>query len=171
MIGVVFLFTIAGWCVIAFVIALGVARLLPWYWIRWFVGVSLFAGLLILPLGDEITGGREFAQLCRANSAIDVNQDKAIGRTVYEADGEFTEVAGTNLPVFERSVDFIDADTGEKVLGFRQLKTPGGGLSEALRFSETHVPLTFDGECNPGENGGLESLFEKLHITRIKKPK
>lgn len=168
MIGLLVLGVLALWCLVALAFSLGVLRLLSRYRVRWPLALLVFAGLLVLPLADDILGGREFAALCRAEGPIAVDRERAAGRTVYDQLGDDKEVPGTLLPVHARQWDFFDVETGERVFGFRTLTAYGGWLSEVLRFSETAMPWTFDGHCDPAGNGRLEALLRELHITRVK---
>lgn len=170
MAGLTILGMLALWCLAALLLALGVLRLLSRYRVRWLLAPLVFAGLLVLPLADDILGGREFAALCKAEGPIVIDRERAAGRTVYGELGEYQEVPGTLLPVHARQRDFFDVETGERVFGYRMLTAYGGGLSEVLRFSETAVPWTFDGSCDPGGQGRLEALFRELHITLVKRP-
>lgn len=170
MIGLLFLGVLALWCLVALAFSLGVARLLARYRVRWPLALLVFAGLLVLPLADDISGGREFAALCKAEGPLAVDRERAAGRRVYLVLADYKEVPGTLLPVYARQWDVVDVATGEKLAGFRELKSRGGWLSEVLRFSETATPFTFDGSCDPGGNGRLEALFRELHITRVKRP-
>lgn len=170
MIGLALLAMLVLWALAALVLALGVVHLLGRFRLRWPLGLLVFAGLLVLPLADEFAGGREFAALCKANGGITVDRARAAGRTVFEAPAQFREIPGTRVPVFARQADFIDIKTGEKLLGFRELQARGGGLSEALRFSGSSTPLTFDGSCNPGAGGRLQALFKELGMRLVRHP-
>lgn len=171
MMGLFVLCVIALWCLLVFLAARGVFQRLSGRRLRWPLALLAFAALLVLPVLDEVVGGREFAALCEANGGITVDRDKAFGRTVYEARASYREVPGTLLPVRALQADFIDIDSGEKVLGFRQLQARGGWLSGVLLLSENHVPLTFNGNCNPGGGGRLPALYEELHMTFTRTPK
>lgn len=170
MIGLLFLGVLAFWCLVALAFSLGVLRLLSRYRVRWPLALLIFAGMLVLPLADDISGGREFAALCKAEGPIAVDRERAAGRSVYVAVGDYKEVPGPLLPVYARQWDVVDVETGERVFGFRELASHGGWLSEVLRFSETAKPFTFDSSCDPGGNGRLEALFRELHLTRVKRP-
>lgn len=161
---------VALWFGVAVVLAIGLAKALPARWWRWPVAGVALAAALVAPLLDEIIGGRQFAARCQANASIHIDRKSGVGRRVYEAEAAFVDVEGTVLPVRSLRVDFIDADTGEPIVGYRDFSVRGGWLSQWLRFSETRVPLTFEGECSPGGRGRLAALFKERHITLIRRP-
>jgi len=170
MIGLLFLGILALWCLFALALSVSVMRRLSRYRVRWLLGLLVFAGLLVLPLADDIAGGREFAALCRAEGPIAIDRARASGRPVYSTLGDYKEVPGTLLPVHARQRDFFDAGTGERLFAYRELTAYGGWLSEVLRFSETTMPFTFDNSCNPGGNGRLEVLFRELDMRVVDRP-
>jgi len=171
MIALLVLLFVALWFGVVVLLAVALAKALPVRWWRWPVAGAALVAALVAPLADEIIGGRQFAALCQANSRIHVERGSAAGRRVYEADAAFVDVEGTVLPVRSIRIDFIDADTGESVVGYRELSARGGWLSQWLRFSETRVPLTFEGSCSPAGRGRLAALFKERHITLIRRPK
>lgn len=168
--GLLVLLLLALWFGVAVLLAVALAKALPPRWWRWPVAGMTLVAALVAPLLDEIIGGRQFAALCQANASIHVESRSAAGRRVYEADADFVDVEGMLLPVRSRRTEFIDADTGEPVAGYRAFSVRGGWLSQWLRFSETRVPLTFEGECSPGGRGRLADLFKERHITLIRRP-
>ena len=170
MTGLLSLFAAAIWLLIVVAVARFVSFLLPRNGWRWPVVLTVCAVMIVLPVLDEIIGRRQFAALCEANSGFDVDRDRAAGKTVFEAPAEFTQTGDTLLPVYSRPSDFIDAETGERVLGFREFAAHGGWLSAVLRFSDSRGPLTFDGWCNPGGQGRLAALFKELNITLVRRP-
>ena len=171
MIALLVLLVVALWFGVAILLAVGLAKALPARWWRWPVAGMALMAALVGPLLDEIIGGRQFAALCQANASIQVHRWSAAGRRVYEADAAFVDVEGTVLPVRSLRVDFIDADTGKPIVGYREFSVRGGWLSQWLKFSDTRVPLTFEGACSPGGRGRLAALFKERHITLIRRPK
>lgn len=169
--GLLFFGALALWCLVAALMAAGVVRVLPGG--RWRVpaGLAVFACLLVLPVADELAGAREFSALCQANSTIEFDPARAAGRTVYPDYGAFAPVEGSALAVQVLSADYRDVETGESLVRYRLFEAQGGWLAEVLRFSETRVPLTFDGRCDPGGQGRLAALFQKHHITLTRRPK
>ena len=170
MTGLVFLVLLAIWCLLVALFTCGILRLLARLWWRWPVAALAFPTLLVAPLMDEIIGGREFAALCEANSRIRIHQDSARDRPVYEASAQFTRVGDTRLPVMSRLSEFVDADTGDTLISYREYSTQGGWLSEWLRFSDSREPLTFVGGCNPGGRGRLAALLEERNMTLVRRP-
>ena len=135
------------------------------------VGLLVFAVLLPLPLTDEIVGGRQFEQLCRENSTIQVDREKARGRTVYYAKTTDIEIEGTWVRVVMQPHRLVDATTGEIVISFNDLIADGGQFIQTLGLSEGGMPLTFKGWCVPGDQHTLENLLKELNIHLIDRPK
>ena len=165
--GLIFLAVIGLW--VAFVLWLSrfIFKKLPRQWWRIPTSIMLFVVLLLLPVIDELVGGRQFKQLCEANSTIHVDRATAVGRTVYLALTPEVEIKGTWVRVVLWPVRFVDATTGEVVVSYNRLQAVGGRF---LKISEGHVPLTFDGTCEPGDQYTLEKLFKELRITLIRRP-
>lgn len=170
MIGLVILAVIALWCLVSFLLACVIAAAFPKSRWRWFAVALVFAVLFTMPVLDELVGRRQFDALCAANSSIQVDPATARGRTVYDAHAEFVKVEGTWLDVVSLPVRFVDARTGETVVGFREFRARGGWLAQTVGFPEGRTPLTFEGTCSPAARGKLRTLFKQLQITLIRRP-
>jgi hypothetical protein len=170
MTGTYLLFVAAIW--VAFVVWLSniVTRKLPLTTWRIPIALMIFAALLPLPLIDEIVGGRQFEQLCKENSTIQVDRAKAVGRTVYLATQPDAEVQGTWVRIVAKSKRFVDVSTGEPVVTYNELTADGGRLVQSLGISEGGMPLTFKGTCVPPDRPGSVQTFKAFGINYIEPP-
>ena len=134
------------------------------------IGVLLCLALLPMPLIDEIVGKKQFEQLCRENSMIQVDLTKAAGRTVYLADLPDVEIKDTWVRVVLKPWRFVDAGTGEVVVSYNTLMASGGKFVHALPLSEGRVPLSFAGSCAPANRPASKQAFANLGINYIERP-
>ena len=167
MIGIYLLGVMALWVIAAFFITLFAFRRMPRKYWRLPLAIVLFLVLVPLPLIDEIVGGRQFEQLCKENSTIQVNRATAVGRTVYLAQTPSVKIKGTWVRVTLQPWRYVDATTGEVVVSYNTLGARGGRF---LKISEGHVPLTFNGYCAPGGSRiYADRLFKELRITQVQR--
>lgn len=166
MIGLLVLGVGAVWLVFAFAVARLVALKLPAGRWRLPIAAVLFVVLVPLPIADEIFAKREFEELCRSKAVIQVDREKAAGKTVYLADLPTIEIQGTWLRAFLQPWRYEDAKTGEIVLEYSTLQADRGLLFRGIALSGG--PLTFDGYCAPGgSRSTVTPVFKELGITRI----
>jgi hypothetical protein len=164
--GLLFLTTVVLWlCVLKWVVN-KIGRRMPDRPWRRFAKFGIFALLLPLPLIDEIVGGQQFAHLCESN-VVHVNKATAHGKTVYAEGGTYEQpVPGMWVKIWKMPSRYLDAETGEVVLSFDQLRAEGGRFFPG--FDSGHDPLTFKGTCHP--SGVLDKRFYvDLGLTRIEK--
>lgn len=165
--GLILFFVIGLWLAFAIWLSKTITKKLPIAWWRIPVGVLVFGVLLLLPVIDEIVGGRQFEQLCKDNSTIQVNRATAVGKTVYLAQTPDVEIKGTSVRVVLKPWRYVDATTGELVVSYNTLQAVGGRF---LKISEGHVPLTFNGYCAPGGSRVYaDKLFKELRVTQIQR--
>lgn len=158
------------WLVAALLLAKRVTTRLPKIWWAYVLRMILFLALLPLPLVDEIVGKRQFDTLCSENAMIQVDPAKAVGRTVYLADLPDIEIKGPWVRVVSKPWRFIDATTGETVVGYNTLQAAGGVFTRTLGIFDGGVPLTFRGSCAPANPPGSAKAFAKLGINYIEPP-
>lgn len=170
MTGILLIFVVALWLVIAFFVAKLIAILLPKRGWAYLLRVILFLGLIPLPLIDEIVGQSQFEKLCSENSTIQVDRAKAAGKTVYLADLPDVEVKGTWVRIVLKPWRYVDTTTGEIVVSYNTLQAVGGRFVHVLGISESGVPLTFRGYCKPGDQYSLGNLFKELGMISIRRP-
>lgn len=170
MTGIFLLFVMVLWVAIAILLSAAITRKLRSIQ-RVPAAVVIFAALLPLPLIDEIVGGRQFEQLCNRNSTIQVDLEKAVGKTVYLAETPDVDVDGTWLRIVMKQYRYVDATTGESILSYVELMARGGWLIRTLAISEGGTPLTFRGTCVPADRPGSVETFSPLGITYIEPPK
>jgi hypothetical protein len=170
MTGIFLLFVMAIWLGIAVWLGKIIATRLPATRWRGAVGMLIVALLLPLPLIDEIVGARQFKQLCKENSAIQMNRVTAVGKTVYLARTPDVEIKGTWVRVVLKPWRFVDSTTGESVVSYNTLMADGGRLIRTLGISEGGVPLTFKGTCVPPNRPGSIETFRIFGINYIEPP-
>lgn len=169
MTGIYLLFVAAIWLAVVIWLSKFLTRKLPIATWRIPVAMVIFAVLLPLPLIDEIVGGRQFEQLCKDNSTIQVDRAMARGKTVYFDPQPDVEIKETWVRVVLQPRRFVDATTGETVVSFNDLIAVGGRFIQMLGISEGGMPLTFKGWCQPGDQYALEKLLKELNITLIRR--
>jgi len=130
---------------------------------RWPVAAVTFMVLLPLPVIDEIVGKRQFANLCKENTALHVDRVAVAGKTVYFEPQPSVTVAGTWVPIRMTQDKYVFATTGETAISFNTLEAKGGKVVQTFGFSEGRAPLLFRGSCGPSEN--VRALFKTLNIT------
>lgn len=171
MTGIYLLSTLGIWLAFCIWLSKAIAQKMPKAVLRIPIGVAVFVLLLLLPLLDEFIGSRQFEQLCKANSTIQVDRAAAAGKTVYLADMVDIEIKNKWLRFVVRQWRFLDATTNELVVSYNTLMAGGGRLSQMLGISEGRVPLTFKGQCEPGGLVDPVKLFSDLKITQIQRSK
>lgn len=169
MTGILLLFVIMIWLAVVIRLSKIITNKLPETWWRNPVGLLVFAMLLPLPLIDEIVGGRQFEQLCKDNSVIQVDRATARGKTVYFDPQPDVEIKGTWVRIVLQPWRHVDATTGNPVVIYNTLIAVGGWFIRMLGISEGGMPLTFYGTCRPKENPN--ELFKTLEITVLDRPK
>lgn len=169
MTGIYLLFVGLIWVALVYWLSKTLTQKLPIATWRIPVALLIFAVLLPLPLIDEIVGARQFEQLCKENSEIQVDKLAAQGQTIYFNPQPHVEIKGTWLKVVSQPHQFIDGRTGKQVVNYNTLLATGGKLIKVLGISEGGMPLTFYGSCAPTEN--IKNLFKTLNITVTDRPK
>ncbi len=169
MTGILLLFVAGIWLAIVIWLSKFITKKLPEMWWRTPVGIVVFAVLLPLPLVDEIVGGRQFEQLCKDNSTIQVDRVTAVGKTVYFDPQPDVEIKGTWVRVVLKPQRFVDATTGEPVVSYNELTARGGRFIRVLGISQG-MPLTFKGSCVPENRPGSIETFKPFGINYIEPP-
>lgn len=169
MTGLLLIGVIAVWFVIVRWLVRKVESVLPKPPWRKVTQIVLFAVLLPLPLIDEIVGGWQFARLCKAHDTLQLDREKARGKTVYFAGIEDFRIDGFWIPVTQRPKHFLDATTNEPILSYERFLATGGVLIRSLGISEGNVPLTFPSYCEPGGLVQYNDLFKELGIKLIER--
>lgn len=134
------------------------------------IAMVIFVALLPLPLIDEIIGGRQFEQLCKDNSTIQVDRVTAVGRTVYLAQTPDVEIKGTWLRFVLKPWRFVDVTTGESIVSYNTVMASGGRFIRSVGISEGGVPLTFKGWCDPKDAPASVQTFKPFGINYIEPP-
>lgn len=110
----------------------------------------VFAFLMIAPVLDEVVGGWQFSDLCEQYTKVYVNEERAKGRKVfYVRRGEDRFLDGVAVKVRIDPIVFTDAETGEVLVKYNELRAQGGWFIRVLGISENNSPLLFDAWCGP----------------------
>jgi hypothetical protein len=166
MTGILLLFVVALWIVVAYVIARLIASKVPPGRWKVLVRVGAFLIVFLLPLADEIVGIFQFQHLCQQHSSIRVDRAKAAGKTVHLASTPNEEVKGTWVKIVLQPVRFLEATGGEPVMSYSGLNAYGGWLIRTLGISEGNKPLLFRGSCWPPDT---DRLMKELNIKVIRR--
>lgn len=168
MIGLYVFFIGALWLAFVVWLTIYITKKLPIDTWRVPVALVLFAMLMPFPLIDEIVGKWQFEKLCKQNSTIHVDQNSALGKTVYFLPQPSQEIQGTWVRVVLQPKNFIDSKTNESVVSYSILQADGGMLVRLFSISEGRVPLIFIGSCHPREN--VKDLLKRLNINALDRP-
>jgi hypothetical protein len=159
------------WMAIAFALARAFTRGIMAGVRRAVVGFFVFALLLPLPVVDEIIGGFQLRALCREGAVALYDEEKLRGRTVrmrLEPNPDVPSVMQTPtrrvaalIPIEERTIDYLDIESGQVLLSYKAFTAKGGVLIRTLGISSADSPLTIDpSSCavNPGP------IFQRLGV-------
>jgi len=170
--GFYLLFVAVVWLALTVVTAYAITSWIKDAILRAVAMLALIGLLLPLPLVDELVGERQFEQLCKDNSTIQVDRATAVGRTVYLEKTTDVEIKDAWIRIVMKQWRFVDAKSGELVVSYNTLQAAGGRVSQALGLSEGRAPLTFVKHyCAPKDEPGSVSTFEALGIKYIEPPK
>lgn len=164
MTGLLLLFVAGIWFVLALIMTVFIVSKIPAKAWRGWISIPLFLLLLPMPVMDEIIGGRQFEQLCKNNSTIQVDRKTAVGRTVYLKDVPDEIIKDKWMPMRLERWRFVDATTGELVMSYNILHA----TRSWLRLTESGYPFTFDGYCSPNLGHSFIDKFAEYGITYIR---
>ncbi len=168
MFGVVYLFIFLFWtCLLAWMVA-RITRRLPERWWRTLFRFFLYIALYPMPLIDEILGAQEFKQLCDQYAVVQVDEEKAKGRTVYQSEDVYVEIKNTWVPVHMHQNRYVDTFTGELLLADTSLYANGGRLNPGSAAGRE--PWFFDHSCHVPTSRSKQSTVAKLGMEIGKSP-
>lgn len=165
--GLTVLFIVLVWFLIVLFSALFIANQMRNLRRKMVVMGVIMLSLLPLPLIDEILGKREFEQLCRQYSTVQINRETARGRTVYLEKVQREQLTGYWLPIRLDRWRYIDSISGDLVLSSVELHASRNWFQ-----GERYYPWTFQGLCVSGGNSNyINGIFSELNITEINRTK
>lgn len=128
------------------------------------IGVgALTVFFFLLPVVDEIIGGFQFRYLCKENVEVFIDKDNAKNKVViYKSIGNKTWL-NYFVPISKNNTSYVDAVTGELLIGWNTYRAKGGWLSRSLNLMESNAPYTFNGVCGPEKFN--KSILSDLNIT------
>lgn len=168
MTGIVLLAVVGLWLWLCIVVARALLRQLrpqPW---RWLAAASLFALMLIAPVGDEIVGGFQFRALCEKNANFRIGVANPEARTTRVAVRPANEVLpGTAITIYHSRIEYTDVQSGERVVDFDEYVAKGGVFIRTLAISQSNAPITIDRpSCSPQQVRG-EAVHRTLKFSVI----
>lgn len=170
MTGILLIAVAFAWLIAVVVVTRWVARRFNSPTMKVVSWMILLPALMVAPLVDELIGKRQFEQLCKENSTIQVDRAKAVGKTVYLAKTADVEIKDKWVRIVLKPVRFVDVTTGEPVVSYSELMADGGWLVRTLIISEGRVPLTFGSTCMPKNRPGSVQTFQPFGINYIEPP-
>ncbi len=162
MIGIAFLLFIIFWTFCCGLLSWGLSSLLPASKWRPAVGVVLFVVLTSSLFIDEVIGNWQFQRLCRKQTVY-IAPD-ARGRSVYLEDTTFEPLKGFCLHGWIQKWRYVDATTGETVIGYNYLHWDGGWFMRALEWGN---PFFYNDSCVPENRPVRVDSFKALGINRV----
>lgn len=144
-------------------------------WIKSLVTFLVTSVLIPLPVADEIIGGFQFRELCQQGYPAVYDSDKATGKTVTLKQVSISnlktymdiprkDVEHTVIPIREDSWEYIEVESGELLLSWKEYHAKGGWLSRFIGFPQGSPPYTFNAVCSPEGN---YSLLKRLNMKTI----
>jgi len=124
----------------------------------------LFVLIFIAPVADDIIGGFQFRALCKQGAKLIYDVEKVRGKTVLWSGMPRTKIKNTIIPIEESIVDWVDVNTGEILIKYKEYYATGGWLSRFIAFNSVTRPYTFHGVC--GVKDELIQLQNELNIER-----
>lgn len=112
--------------------------------------------IFIAPVLDEIIGGFQFAALCKRGNTLIYDAEKVQGKTVLWSGMPREKIKNTLLPIEESYVIWIDLDTKNKLIEYKEYYATGGWLGRFIAFNGVTQPYTFNGTC------GVKDRFIRL---------
>jgi hypothetical protein len=159
--GLILLFIIALWVFLVTKLTKFLSKWIPVSKFSPALKVLLFILLLVMPFMDEIIGGFQFRALCKAEAVATYDEAKVRGKTVHLKTLDRVNLTGTVLPMYKRTLKYIDVTSQEELLSYVDIHADGGWLSRWIDFNSVHKPYTFDGNCSGDKDG---YLFQNLNI-------
>lgn len=172
MTGLFLLAALAIWWVIVKFLVKKITAQFPEKWWRTPVRICLFSALMVLPVADEIIGGIQFRALCEQSRQVNINKDKAMGRTITMRDAKSgyvmsndRRIPGVALPITESKFIWRDIETNEPILSYKSLNIRGGWFIRLLGISEGDVPLLIENtSCMPD----ISTIFSEFELKQAK---
>ncbi|MFC7421460.1 hypothetical protein ACFQNF_16465 [Iodobacter arcticus] len=158
------------WAYIAIKVSFYIANWLSEEWWRNVILILLFLTILPLPLVDEIIAKKQFERLCKENEFINIDREKAVGKTVYLDSKPEIIIQGTSIPIAIHQWRFIEENTKELVVSYNTLRADGGILQRMLGVPPSDGPVTFESTCRPKEHPSSVEAFKELGIHYIEPP-
>jgi hypothetical protein len=122
----------------------------------------LFALFFIAPVVDDIIGGFQFRNLCDRGIEPVYDEEKIRGKTLQLKNTQ-DRIIKKVVPIREQVWNWVDSNTGETLISYKNYYASGGWLSHLIGFPQSSPPYTFDGSCGSRE---IQDIFDKFNITK-----
>ena len=126
------------------------------------VRIFVFAMFFIVPVLDDIVGGFQFRHLCETEVLLVYNEKKVKGKTA-QLKRPVIQIINKVIPIREHTWDWVDQDTGETLVKYKDYYAEGGWLSRFIGFPQGSPPYTFNGSCGSKK---ARLIFQELNITK-----
>lgn len=140
--GLLLIFGVGGWALIAAVLSSNAPRWLGMTRGKLPAGIVLFVFLLLIPLADEWIGMWQFRRLCAERAVANFSADASEVRAARKLSLRDEPVFGTIINIRALQVAYADVATGKVFLRYEILYTRGGRVVGITRFGS-------DISCSP----------------------
>lgn|SRR3990167_4330273 len=165
MTGIILIVILVVWFFVVFKVSGKCVAKMAWSGKKYAYRMILFVLFFLAPVADDIAGGFQFRALCRSSDILIYDEKKIAGKTVQLKRPEYRTVRKI-IPITEQLWDWVDPNTGESLIRYKDYNAKGGWLSRFIGFPQGSPPYTFDGSRRCGSMKANQ-LFEKLKITEI----
>lgn len=133
---------------------------------QWRGAITAFAiaALLVLAFMDEIIGGYQFNELCRANAGLKVDAKKINGKTISSITAPVGEyMTNTAIPIRYSHTSYRDREIEEELASANSYVAESGWLLRALVMGQSVPPLLIQPSACSGP--GNLPLAKKFNFT------
>lgn len=132
MIGLLFLFGICLWLIVAILLSRSIPRWLGVTKYGAALSVLLFPVLLAAPVADEIIGRWQFNRLCEREAVVTLSPDWEKVKRARLVSLPRSDVAGALIRIYSQGGEYVDIDTGKTFMTYPHFYTYGGFLFDRL---------------------------------------
>lgn len=161
MIGLLFLFGIGLWLIVAFVVSVNIPRWLGTTKHHTATVLLSFPLVLIAPFADEIIGRWQFKRLCEREAVVTLSPDWETVKRAYERKFPTIPIDGNAIPIRVQQSEYVDIETGRPFLTFKAFHTNGGIL-----FGQLGLGLGQTTSCWPRN---LTKVMNEVNTDRLMK--
>lgn len=143
------------WGAVLFFLGYAASFFLKTKWLRYVSGLVVVLLLFTVPIRDELSGAKEFEDLCAHGGIYSIPKD-AEGKKfdlMYRST-PYENISGYSRPVRVKTISFVDAASGQAMAVAKAYSAGGGWLVQKKIFvlTSTDGPLIGRSECLPAES-------------------